>query len=171
MTEDKKTEDWVDEPAAQDWSPEEEQALRLWISLARCYATFSRAVACKVAEYDLTAPQFGVLEALYHLGPLSLGELAEKLLVTGGNITYVMDRLESQGLVARERSGNDRRVVRAHLTTKGRATIEGVFPGHVDFVRGLVTDLDMEEQKELRELLKRLGKSVANGGREDPTAC
>jgi len=159
---------WVDEPANREWSEEEEQALRLWIALARSYVTFSRAVACKVAEYDLTAPQFGVLEALLHLGPLSLGELAEKLLVTGGNVTYVMDRLEVQGLVERERSGDDRRVVRAHLTTKGRATIEGVFPGHVDFVRGLVESLEPEEKETLRDLLKKLGKGVASSsGRED----
>jgi MarR family 2-MHQ and catechol resistance regulon transcriptional repressor len=151
---------WVDEPATRDWSEAEERALRLWISLARCYATFSRAVSCKVAEYDLTAPQFGILEALLHLGPLSLGELAEKLLVTGGNITYVMDRLEAQGLVARERSGDDRRVVKAHLTSKGRATIEGVFPGHRDFIKTLVNGLDAEEQSQLRALLKKLGQTV-----------
>jgi MarR family 2-MHQ and catechol resistance regulon transcriptional repressor len=157
---------WVDDPASRDWSVEEEQALRLWISLARCYITFSRAVACKVAEYDLTAPQFGVLETLLHLGPLSLGELAEKLLVTGGNVTYVMDRLETQGLVVRERSGDDRRVVRAHLTTKGRATIEGVFPGHVGFVQGLVQGLGSEERDELRVLLKKLGRGIADGGSE-----
>ena len=155
---------WVDDPAPRDWSVEEEQALRLWISLARCYVTFSRAVACKVAEYDLTAPQFGVLEALFHLGPLSLGELAEKLLVTGGNVTYVMDRLEAQGLVARERSGDDRRVVRAHLTSKGRDTIEGVFPGHIGFVKALVDSLESEERDVLRTLLKKLGKGIADGG-------
>jgi len=152
---------WADDPAPRDWSDEEDQALRLWIALARCYVTFSRAVACKVAEYDLTAPQFGVLEALFHLGPLSLGDLAEKLLVTGGNVTYVMDRLEDQGLVARERSGDDRRVVRAHLTTKGRATIEGVFPNHIGFVRGLVEELQPDEQDNLRDLLKKLGKGIA----------
>lgn len=163
MREDARAEHWADEPAVREWSEPEESALRLWISLARCYVTFSRAVACKVAEYDLTAPQFGVLEALYHLGPLSLGELAEKLLVTGGNVTYVMDRLEAQGLVERERSGDDRRVVRAHLTTKGRATIDGVFPGHVDFVRGLVNGLNSEDQDTLRELLKKLGKGIAGG--------
>jgi MarR family 2-MHQ and catechol resistance regulon transcriptional repressor len=117
-------------------------------------------VACKVAEYDLTAPQFGVLEALYHVGPLSLGELAEKLLVTGGNVTYVMDRLEAQDLVVRERSGDDRRVVKAHLTTKGRATIESVFPGHVDFIRNLVNGLGDEDRDTLRELLKKLGKGI-----------
>lgn len=167
MREDTITEDWVDRPSVRNWSAEEERALRLWISLARCYATFSRAVACKVAEYDLTAPQFGVLEALYHKGPLSLGDLAEKLLVTGGNVTYVMDRLESQGLVARERSGDDRRVVRAHLTSKGRATIEAVFPGHVGFVSELVEVLDPEEQEALRGLLKRLGKGIATGGKSD----
>lgn len=166
MTEAKAQTDWADEVHSKDWSREEEESLRLWISLARCYATFSRAVACKVAEYDLTAPQFGVLEALYHLGPLSLGELAEKLLVTGGNVTYVMDRLESQGLVVRERSGNDRRVVRAHLTSKGRDTISGVFPGHVDFVRGLVESLDSDERNELRTLLKKLGKGIVEAGEE-----
>jgi len=170
LSEEATTENWVDEPARRTWSDEEERALRLWIALARCYVTFSRAVACKVAEYDLTAPQFGVLEALYHLGPLSLGELAEKLLVTGGNVTYVMDRLEAQDLVARERSGDDRRVVKAHLTTKGRATIESVFPGHVDFVHGLVDGLKSEDRETLRTLLKRLGKGIA--GREDgETEC
>jgi MarR family 2-MHQ and catechol resistance regulon transcriptional repressor len=153
----------VDEPAVRTWSEEQEQALRLWIALARCYITFSRAVACKVAEYDLTAPQFGVLEALHHLGPLSLGELAEKLLVTGGNVTYVMDRLESQGLVARERSGEDRRVIRAHLTSKGKATIEAVFPGHVEFLDSLAHALEPSEKDDLRELLKKLGKSMRDG--------
>ncbi len=164
MRDDTTTKDRVDEPAERTWTEEKEQALRLWIALARCYVTFSRVVACKVAEYDLTAPQFGVLEALLHLGPLSLGELAEKLLVTGGNVTYVMDRLESQGLVTRERSGNDRRVIRAHLTPKGKATIEAVFPGHVEFLEGLSSVLDPEEKEELRELLKKLGKSIGDGG-------
>ncbi len=167
MREEATVEEWVDDPAPRNWSEDEERALRLWISLARCYATFSRAVACKVAEYDLTAPQFGVLEALYHKGPLSLGELAEKLLVTGGNVTYVMDRLESQGLVARERSGDDRRVVRAHLTSKGRATIEAVFPGHVTFVRELVKGLENREQESLRHLLKKLGKGISGAGKAD----
>jgi MarR family 2-MHQ and catechol resistance regulon transcriptional repressor len=167
LQEETATNHWADEPAVRNWSDEEEMALRLWITLARCYVTFSRAVACKVAEYDLTAPQFGVLEALYHVGPLSLGELAEKLLVTGGNVTYVMDRLEAQDLVARERSGDDRRVVRAHLTTKGRATIEAVFPGHVQFIRNLVNGLEPKDQEDLRGLLKKLGKGISGDSRSE----
>lgn len=146
--------------AERDWSDERERALRLWIALARCYSTYSRAVSCKVAEYGLTTPQFGVLEALHHLGPLSLGDLADKLLVTGGNVTYVMDRLEEQDLVYRERSPEDRRVIQAKLTDRGRALISGVFPGHAEFIEELSGRLDAEEQDQLRALLKKLGTGI-----------
>ena len=147
--------------AARTWSADEERALRLWIALARCYLTFAREVGARVTEYGLTTPQFGVLEALHHLGPLPLGELASKLLVTGGNVTYVMDRLEEQGLVARERSARDRRVVHARLTEEGRCLVERVFPGHATTVARLVGHLEPGEQEQLRRLLKLLGKGVA----------
>lgn len=151
----------IDSPAAREWSPEEDRALRLWIALARCYATFARSISSKVAEYGLTSPQFGILEALYHLGPLSLGELAEKLLVTGGNVTYVMDRLEEQGFVYRDRSKQDRRIVQAKLTPEGRRVIAEVFPQHTEFTHELVSVLDPADQERLRELLKKLGKGLA----------
>jgi len=155
----------VDAPASREWGPEEERALRVWITLARCYATFSRSITCRVAEYGLTTPQFGILEALLHLGPLSLGELAEKLLVTGGNVTYVMDRLEERGLVYREQSEDDRRVIQAKLTPEGRRVISEVFPSHADFVRELVSVLDPGEQEALRALLKKLGKGLDRASR------
>lgn len=142
------------------WSPGEERALRLWIALARSTSTFSRVVAGRVADYGLTLPQFGVLEALHHLGPLPLGELAEKLLVTGGNVTYVMDRLEEQGLVSRTRCGKDRRVVWACLTQEGRTLIADVFPGHASYICELASVLEPEEQDLLRDLLKKLGKGI-----------
>jgi MarR family 2-MHQ and catechol resistance regulon transcriptional repressor len=139
------------------WSEAEELSLRLWIALARCYSTVAREVASRVSDYGLTTPQFGVLEALYHLGPLSLGELADKLLVTGGNITYVMDRLERDGLVERDRSGPDRRVVTARLTAAGEELIREVFPGHARFIHELASDLTTDEKKLARGLLKRWG--------------
>lgn len=151
------------ETGVRTWSEGEHRALRLWIALARSTSTFTRVVAARVADYGLTLPQFGVLEALYHLGPLPLGELAEKLLVTGGNVTYVMDRLEDQGLVTRTRCGEDRRVVRACLTDQGRDLIIDVFPGHASFVEELVGVLEPHEQETLRTLLKKLGKGVAAG--------
>lgn len=149
------------EPAPRTWDDEEERALRVWITLARSYSSFARVVAGRVAEYGLTTAQFGVLEALHHLGPLSLGELAEKLLVTGGNVTYVMDRLEEQGFVRRQRADFDRRVILAHLTPEGRRLVSEVFPEHAAFVADLCSVLRPEEQEELRRLLKKLGKGVS----------
>jgi MarR family 2-MHQ and catechol resistance regulon transcriptional repressor len=149
------------EPAPRQWTESQGVALGVWIALARAYSTYTKAVASKVQEYDLTVPQFGALEALYHLGPLSLGELADKLLVTGGNVTYVMDRLEEQGLVTRYRSESDRRVVRAKLTQQGSALVARVFPEHAVFIEHLCRHLDADEQQELRRLLKRLGKGIA----------
>lgn len=136
-------------------------ALRLWTALARCYGTVHRAIAHKVDEYDLTTAQFGVLEVLHHLGPVTLGDLADKLLVTGGNVTYVMDRLQKDGLVTRRRCSDDRRVVWAQLTDEGKSLIEQVFPGHAEYIAEMVTVLDAEEQSELRHLLKKLGKGIA----------
>lgn len=150
----------VDEPAARNWTDEQDTALRLWITLARCSATFAKAIATKVQDYGLTVPQFGTLEALYHLGPLSLGELAEKLLVTGGNVTYVMDRLEDQGLVYRFRRPDDRRVIQARLTPEGRELVAEVFPGHASYVEHLARHISPEDQHALAALLKKLGTGI-----------
>lgn len=150
----------IDVPAPRTWTDDQELALRLWIALARCYSTYSRAVALKIQEYGLTTPQFGILEALHHLGPLSLGELADKLLVTGGNVTYVMDRLEEMGLVYRDRSSDDRRVIQAKLSPEGRSLIADVFQGHAEYVEQLSGNLNRAEQETLRALLKKLGLAV-----------
>ena len=150
----------TDGPAARQWSEKQDIALRLWARLSRCYATCSRAMAAQVQGYELTTPQFVVLEALHHLGPLPLGELAEKLLVTGGNVTYVMDRLESRGLVTRDRRTDDRRVVVARMTTEGRDLVSKVFPDHVGRMEHLSRHLTDQEQRELSALLKKLGTGI-----------
>jgi len=150
----------LDQPAEREWTSGQDTALRLWVTLARCHATYSKALAAKVQDYGLTTPQFGTLEALYHLGPLSLGELADKLLVTGGNVTYVMDRLEDQGLVYRFRRPDDRRVIQAKLTKEGRELVAEVFPGHASYVEHLSRHLSSDDQKTLSELLRKLGTGI-----------
>jgi len=79
-------------------------------------------------------------------------------------VTYVMDRLEKQGLVERRRSDQDRRVITAVLTPQGRELVENVFPGHATFIGDLMGALSADEQEQARELLKRLGKGIAEAG-------
>jgi MarR family 2-MHQ and catechol resistance regulon transcriptional repressor len=148
------------EPHERTWGDAEEEALRLWLALARSYHTMSRIVGGLLTDHGVTIPQFSVLEALYHLGPLSLGELADKLLVTGGNITYVMDRLEAEGFVERRRNPDDRRVVTAELTPAGTELVASTFPHYAEFVLARVEHLEPGERCELRRLLKKLGKGL-----------
>jgi MarR family 2-MHQ and catechol resistance regulon transcriptional repressor len=109
----------------------------------------------------LTPSQFGVLEALHHLGPLSQSEICGKLLKSGGNITLVIDNLEARNLVRRGRSPSDRRVVTVSLTDAGRELIERIFPEHVRAIVEEMGVLTADEQETLGRLCRKLGKKEA----------
>jgi MarR family 2-MHQ and catechol resistance regulon transcriptional repressor len=98
-----------------------------------------------------------VLEALYHLGPLSQGELAKKILKSSGNITMVIDNLEKRGLVKRERSPEDRRVYVVRLTVEGRRLIGSIFPRHAAKIVEEMKALTRTEQEELSRLCRKVG--------------
>ena len=91
-----------------------------------------------------------------------LSQLADKHLKSRNNFTVVVDNLEKQGLVRRERSGEDRRAVWVHLTEAGRERIEQVFPLHVRAVVEDMCVLTPKEQEQLGALLRRLGKQEKN---------
>lgn len=109
-------------------------------------------------EVGLTAPQFGVLEALYHQGPLTVNELIEKNLSSSGNIAVVIDNLVKAGLVSKTTDPDDRRVRRVLLTETGGKLIAEVFPKHMETLAEFTTVLSDEELDELTELTKKLGK-------------
>lgn len=137
---------------------EEVRALDAYIKLVRAAETVSSRIHRSLADSDLTVSQFGVLEALLHLGPLYQRELAEKLLKSGGNMTLVIDNLEKRQLVKREREAGDRRCIKVCLTEKGKQLISQIFPYHVAAVVGEMSILSLEEQEELGRLCRRLGK-------------
>ncbi len=83
-----------------DGSESEVKTLNAFIKLMRASESINNRLNRHLAEQDLTVSQFGVLEALLHLGPLNQKSLAEKLLKSGGNITLVIDNLEKSGWVA-----------------------------------------------------------------------
>jgi MarR family 2-MHQ and catechol resistance regulon transcriptional repressor len=111
-------------------------------------------------DFGITESQFAVLEALYHLGPLSQGQLCQKILRSGSNVTTVVDNLEKHALVRRDRDEEDRRVQIVTLTDQGRALIAEAFPEHVARVAEVIGVLTEAEQKELGRICLKLGKSV-----------
>jgi MarR family 2-MHQ and catechol resistance regulon transcriptional repressor len=142
-------------------SPEEALALNTMIKLARSLSALSgRLVPPLQREFGITESQLGVLEALYHLGPLSQGQLCQKILKSGSNVTTVVDNLERDGLVRRERDAADRRVQVVTLTEKGTELISRAFPTHARRVAELMSSLAPEEQRELGRLCAKLGSAA-----------
>jgi MarR family transcriptional regulator, 2-MHQ and catechol-resistance regulon repressor len=112
----------------------------------------------QLGDTGLTLTQFAVLEALYHLGPMSLSDVARKILTTGGNLTMVVGNLVKQGLVNRTCSAEDARVYILSLTTKGKALIAAIFPSHAAALTSFFDVLSPEEQEHLGNLCRQLGK-------------
>lgn len=138
-------------------SDEERQALESYIKLARALASVEARINGHLATHGLSTSQFGVLEALYHLGPLHQHQLARKILKSSGNLTLVLDNLEKRGLITRTRDPHDRRCVRVELSEAGRALIEAIMPAHVAGVVAAFSPLATEEQQQLAALCKKLG--------------
>jgi MarR family transcriptional regulator, 2-MHQ and catechol-resistance regulon repressor len=139
------------------------QALDAYIKLVRASESVTSRVVRHLDDDGLTVSQFGVLEALLHLGPLSQRELAQKILKSGGNVTMVVDNLEKRGLVTRERDEEDRRLYRITLTPAGRKLIKSIFPRHAGKIASQMNVLTKEELKNLGALCRKLGLQQAKG--------
>jgi MarR family 2-MHQ and catechol resistance regulon transcriptional repressor len=140
---------------------QEKRALNAFITLMRAADSLTARLSEGLTAHELTASQFGLLETLLHLGPLCQKELARKLLVSGGNVTVVVDNLEKRGLVTRERSTVDRRLVTVALTPAGRKLIAAVFPRRMATIVDQFGILRAAEQETLRRLCRTLGTQAA----------
>lgn len=135
----------------------EKRALNAVITLMRAAnAVNARLADCRSGD-GVTLSQFAVFDALLHCGPLCQKELAGKLLVSGANITKVIDVMEREGWVRRLRGERDRRYITVDLTQAGRRKISGIFPRHVRDVVNTFSPLSSAEQESLRRLCRKLG--------------
>lgn len=151
---------------AKSWTygPEADLALDTFVKIVRGYATIYRLEAAHIrCDYGLTEPQFAVIEGLGHLGAMQMGELSRKLLVTGGNMTVVVDNLERDGLVRRSPNPEDRRSLNVDLTPKGRKLFDRIFPDHAAHMANMFSVLDASEQRRLGQLMKKLGTRLSAG--------
>jgi len=144
-------------PTHYDGTEDEERALNTFIRFTRAFNTVDEAISTIFQAHDLTSGQFGVLETLYHLGPLHQGALGDKLLQSKGNISTIITNLEERDLVERRRDPEDRRYVQVHLTNEGESLIAEIFPDHVQQIMDTFGVLMDEEIEELGRLCKKLG--------------
>src|SRR5688572_28869675 len=135
----------------------EVRALDTYIKLMRCANSVQSRLERRLLGLGLTDSQFGVLEALLHLGPSPQHELGRALFTSRANVTTVVDNLEKRGLVRRQRDTVDRRAVIVHLTAEGQALIEEIFPGQVRAIVDEFSALGADDQETLGRLCKHLG--------------
>jgi DNA-binding MarR family transcriptional regulator len=143
--------------------------LRLWLRLLTCTTMIEREVRRRLrASFDVTLPRFDVLAQLDKAPHgMTLGELSERMMVSAGNITGLVERLVAQGLLARRRSPKDRRVQLVSLTPEGRRSFRIMARANADWISEIFADLGSADIDTLMDLLAHTKASarraIANG--------
>ncbi len=138
--------------------------LRVWLRLITCFNLMDGAVRQRLhQDYATTLPRFDVLAQLQREGgPLTMGELSRRLMVTNGNITGLIDRLDREGLVARRTAAEDRRRQLVELTPDGARFFAAMADEHRGWVAAMTAGLGRGELRELFDLLGGLKQSILN---------
>jgi DNA-binding MarR family transcriptional regulator len=145
-------------------APAGKHELRVWVRLLATTKLISQEVRRRLrAEFGATLPQFDLLAQLDRAPEgLRLGEISKRTMVTNGNITGLVERLEDDGLISRETPGDDRRVTVAKLTPKGRKVFAEMAATHESWVREIMADMDPSVLAGAADTLDVIQRSVRN---------
>jgi DNA-binding MarR family transcriptional regulator len=137
---------------------DDHRALRLWLRLLTCSQLIERQVRSRLRErFDTTLPRFDLMSQLErHPQGLKMSELSRRLMVTGGNVTGIVDQLVKEGLVERVDDAADRRAWRVKLTRAGDKAFAEMARAHEEWVVELLGSLTRKESDALMQLLARL---------------
>lgn len=140
----------------------EQEVLRLWLRLLSCTTLIENQVSSRLrSEFETTLPRFDLMAQLARSPDgLSMGELSQRLMVSGGNITGITDNLERDGLVERITPPEDRRAKIVRLTSKGRASFDQMAQVHATWIENWMDGLSEPEQRQLYLLLGKLKQHV-----------
>ena len=145
--------------------------LRLWVRLLRCASLIEREVRTRFrTEFDSTLPRFDILAQLDRAADgLSMGELSERLLVSNGNVTGVVNRLAAQGYVIRSASPRDRRSQLVKLSPAGRRHFDTMRRAHESWIEELLGPLSETEKGALLTHLDGLRRSLTDTRTDERT--
>jgi DNA-binding MarR family transcriptional regulator len=153
--------------------PSEKGELRLWLRMLSATNLVSREIRRRLRqEFGVTLPQFDLLAQLAREpAGLRLGQLSQRMMVTNGNVTGLVDRLEADGLVERGSAHGDARVTVAKLTPEGEAFFQRMATVHEGWVRELMGGVDQQTSRQLFQNLGRIKQSVVAHSSTDKLAA
>ncbi len=151
-------------PTGGDHSPHAKQSLRVWLRMLATTTLIEKAIRSFLRdECDLTLPRFDVLAALDRAGDkLTMSDLSTRLLVSNGNVTGVVARLEEDGFIRRETDSADRRSQFVSLTPAGRRLFRAMAKQHEELVDQIFADVSDKQMEQLLRLTSNLQSSVLN---------
>ncbi len=132
-------------------------AIATWVRLLHVHAKVSHKEADMLRELGISSSHFDALVQTMQDEGLTQNELSHRLLVTKGNVCYLVDKLEAEQLLIRRSEGKTNRLF---LTEKGRGVIERVLPQHQEMIATALSPLSAQEQHTLRDLLRKLDKGL-----------
>ena len=143
--------------------PRSKEAIRTWLRLLSCETVIEQQLRSFFRkQFDVTLPQFDVMAELERTGkPMTMSELSRELMVSNGNVTGVIDRLERAGFVTRTRAEHDRRVQYIALTSEGRSRFDNMAHDHEVWLDDLFSDLSLDDMASLQKLLLKMRASVS----------
>jgi DNA-binding MarR family transcriptional regulator len=143
--------------------------LRLWLRLFACKEVIETEVRRRLRDaFDVTFPRFDLMAQLYRAPKaMTLGELSQRMMVSNGNVTGLVDRMVEQGFVSRRPSPKDRRAQLVSLTAQGRRFFAAMARANGDWIGEIFADLSSDEIETLMRLLAKTKASArkAIGGR------
>ena len=141
---------------------DDHQALRLWLRLLTCTQLIEREVRARLRErFDTTLPRFDLMSQLWRFPDgLKMNELSQQLMVTGGNVTGIVDLLEKDALAERRPEPADRRAFRVRLTRAGRKAFAEMARAHEEWIVELLAGLSRREHAEVYKLLGRMKQAT-----------
>ena len=143
---------------------EQAAALKLWVVLSRAHETVAELARRDVERGELSLTEFGVMEALFHKGDLTAGEVSKRVLLRSGSLTYVIDKLAERGLIRRKVCEEDKRRTYLQLTTAGNALMRKIWPGHAAVIELATSGLTLAEKRTVARLLRQMGLHAENVG-------
>ncbi len=139
-------------------------SLRLWLRLLSATTRIEDTIRQRLREqFGITLPRFDLMAQLEREPKgLSMGELSRRMMVTGGNVTSIVDQLEKEQLVQRQPQPGDRRAYAVHLTPAGREAFSAMAIAHESWIVELLSPLATQQQEQLFQLLATLKTGKAS---------
>lgn len=134
------------------------QSLKLWLRMLSCTVMVETEIRSRLrAQFDITLPRFDLMAQLErHPDGLRMGELSQRMMVTGGNITGITDQLEQEKLVVRVPVESDKRAYTVKLTAAGRRSFKRMATVHEGWIAELFSGLQHEQKNTLFDLLSQI---------------